>query len=556
VHLPQTINEILARAESERRDTAYLKLRVGGTVNTLTYGEVIGHAKAVAGGLVEGGIRPGDRLAVLSENRPAWIIAYFGILLAGGTVVPLDSLMTAPEILNVLELARVRRLLTTNRFFGTLCEASAGGSIGVETYFLDEPPPLQKPLPQKAGVPLPKMSPDDVASIIFTSGTTGMSKGVVLTHANLCSDVQAMVDAGVIRSDDNFHLLLPLHHTYSSTVNMLGALGTGASATFATSYKSRDILDDIRVAGVTMLVGVPQVFENIMQGIRRTVGENPVHLRVLFAVFFAVSQAGRVFGFRLGRTLFKSLRKKAGMDSLRLMISGGAGLRPDVNRFFEAIGFTLLQGYGLTETSPVVAVNLPPRNRIGSVGPALPGVRLKICDPDEDAVGEICVTGPMVMKGYFEDPQGTAAVLRDGWLHTGDVGFLDRFGYLHITGRLKNVIVTGAGKNVHPEEIEAVLNRSPYVLESLVVGVKQKKSAGEELAAIIEPDHGAVEAARERGTEVDIQSEIKKAVESYNHSVPSYRQIRQWQIREQDFDKTSTRKIKRFLYRNFFQTPE
>jgi long-chain acyl-CoA synthetase len=552
-----TINQLLHNAREQWPERPYLKSRSGTSVQVLSYGKVISEAEEIAGGLVGSGVRPRDRVALLSENRPAWIISYHAILLAGATVVPLDSLMSAQEIVNILKLAQVRTLITTAKFHQMLVGVESGCLAGLDCYLLDDPvPEPHRPLPRKPGVPLPEMNPNDAASIIFTSGTTGMSKGVVLTHANLCGDVQAMVDAGVILGDDNFYLLLPLHHTYSSTVNMLGSLGTGASATFATSFKSRDILDDIRIAEVTMLVCVPQVFENIMTSIRRAVAENPVHLRVLFAVFFALSHAGALLGLHLGGLLFKSFRRKSGMNSIRLMISGGAALRVDVNRFFEALGFLLIQGYGLTETSPVITVNLPQSNRIGSVGTALPGVTLRICDPDEDEIGEICVQGPMVMEGYFENPEATSAVMQDGWLRTGDVGYLDRRENLHITGRLKNVIITGAGKNVHPEEIESMLNASPFVMESLVVGVTRRKAAGEELGAIIQPDQSAIGEAREHGHEVDVAAEIQKVVDAYNHSVPAYRRIRRWQIWEQDFEKTSTRKIKRYLYKNFFPPVE
>ncbi|MFZ5432946.1 MAG: AMP-binding protein, partial [Calditrichota bacterium] len=402
-------------------------------------------------------------------------------------------------------------------------------------------------------VELPVVSTDSPAVILFTSGTTGFSKGVVLSHSNLIGDVQAIIDTDVIRSDDNFHLILPLHHTYSSTANLLGALALGARATFATSYKSRDLVDDIRLAGITTLVGVPLVFENIMIGIRRSIADAPALKRTLFRLLYGISAAGSLIRLSLGAALFRSLREKAGLGSLRRMISGGAALRPEVNIFFERLGFSLLQGYGLTETSPVLTVNRPGRNRIGSVGTPLPGVELKIDDPDDNGVGEICARGPMIMQGYFENPAATSEVLRDGWFHTGDAGFLDRHGALHITGRLKNVIVTGGGKNVYPEEIEARLDLSPFILESLVVSISRKRGGGEELAALIVPQYTFIKQESERGHMMDVHQEIKTVVEAYNHSVPAYRRLRQWRIQEQEFDKTSTRKIRRYLYKDVFK---
>ena len=300
---------------------------------------------------------------------------------------------------------------------------------------------------------------------------------------------------------------------------------------------------------MTVLVGVPQVFENIMNGIYRGVAEASLFRRALFRVFYGVSAALYRLGVRAGNPLFRSLRAKAGLDSLAMMVSGGAALRPDVNHFFERLGFTLLQGYGLTETSPVISVNRPGLNRIGSVGQPLHTVEFRIESPDADGVGEICVRGPMVMQGYFENPAATADVLHDGWFHTGDAGYVDRDGFLFITGRLKNVIITGAGKNVHPEEIESRLSASPYVQEALVRGTERKKGAGEELEAILVPDRAALDAAREHGQAIDVMAELSKVVEAYNHSVPDYRRIRRWQMQEEELAKTSTRKVRRYLYR-------
>jgi long-chain acyl-CoA synthetase len=549
-----TINELVSRAKSSWFDKPYLQLRNGETLTIHSFGTVISHAEEIAGGLITRGIKPGDRIALLSENRPEWVVSYLAILLSGATVVPLDSLMAPFEIANVLNMARARMLITTRRFASAIESVLAGRIQGPPIFLMDaEADESIRKIPQKPGIALPAVKSTDLASVIFTSGTTGYSKGVMLSHGNLCGDLQCILDADVLRPNDNFHLLLPLHHTFSCTVNMLGALAVGARLQFATSYKSRDILDDIRITGITMLVGVPQVFENMAAGLRRGIADAPLSKRVLFKITYAVSKTLTTIEIPAGKTLFKSVREKAGLGTLRLLISGGAALPSEVNKFFVNLGFMLIQGYGLTETSPVLSVNLPGKNRIGSVGTALPGVTFKIENPDSDGVGEICAKGPMVMQGYFEKPDVTAEVLRDGWFHTGDAGYLDADGYLHITGRLKNVIITGAGKNVHPEEIEATLDQSLYILASLVVGVPRKRTAGEELAAILVPDMSTVEADKERGHEVDLKAELEKAVQGYNSSVPAYRRIRQWQMRNEDFEKTSTRKIKRFRYQDVFQ---
>ncbi|HEY3296168.1 MAG TPA: AMP-dependent synthetase/ligase [bacterium] len=553
--IPKTITGLLAHAKQTWPDRPYLQIRVGNSLNALTYREVALQSESLAQRLIARSIHPGDRVALLAENRPGWVTAYFGILLAGGVVVPIDSLMSPTEIASVLRMANALLLITTRKFLDAVEQVqSETGAVPLDTLLIDEPLEVEVS-DGKDGhwLQLPKAKPDDLAVIIFTSGTTGFSKGVMLTHLNLCSDVQGIVNAEILAPDDNFHLLLPLHHTYSATVNMLGSLALGARATFATSYKSRDILDDIRIARVTMLVCVPQVLENLMIGIRRAILDAPRHKRMAFRTVYALSGGLHKLGLNAGSVIFRGLREKASLHSIRRMISGGAALRPEVNRFFEHLGFLLLQGYGLTETSPVATVNPPWQNRIGSVGIALPGVEVKIDNPDSSGIGEICVRGDLVMRGYFENPEATAHVMEGGWFHTGDAGYLDRDGYLFITGRIKNIIVTGGGKNVYPEEIEAVLNMCPCVLESLVIGFERSRGGGEELAALLVVDQTYVDGERERGNEVDVNAELKKAVDDYNQSVPPYRKIRQWQIHPTEFEKTSTRKIRRYVYKDAVQ---
>jgi long-chain acyl-CoA synthetase len=548
--LPTTLVGLLTRAQKLWPDSPYLQVRVGQALHSLTFGEVTEQAEIIARTLVRKGVQPGDRVALLSENRPSWVISYFAILLTGGVVVPIDSLLSPAEIVNVLLMAKSRLIVTSSRFLEMLQTVEAFDEISAGHLLVDRD---LRPADQ-TGPTTALFSPrsGDTAALLFTSGTTGFSKGVVLSHANLCADVQAIVDAGVLHSGDHFLLLLPLHHTYSSTVNMLGTLALGCPALFATSFKSRDIVDDVRIGRISMLVGVPQVFEKLMTSLGRAVSDSPLGKRVLFRVLYALSAVLYHAGLPAGRVLFRSLREKAGMATLRHMVSGGAALPPQIHRFFQYLGFEMLQGYGLTETSPVLSVNRPHHIRVGSVGPALPGIELRIDSPDKDGIGEICARGPVVMQGYYENPQATAEVLKDGWFHTGDAGYLDRSGRLHITGRIKNVIVTGAGKNVYPEEIEAHLNLSPYILESLVVGRKDKRGVGEGLAAVIVPDKEYVECEIARGRSVDVEAEVKQAVDSYNHTAPTYRRIRDWKIREQEFEKTSSRKIRRYLYTKKF----
>jgi long-chain acyl-CoA synthetase len=299
-----------------------------------------------------------------------------------------------------------------------------------------------------------------------------------------------------------------------------------------------------------MMLAVPLLFEKMANGIRRRIEELPGSRRLLLSAFRVVSRVGLHLGYRpVGRFLFGPLRKRAGLGSLRMLVSGGAALPADVAAFFDTIGLPLVQGYGLSEASPVVTVNRPEENRCDTVGPPLPGVEIEIRGPDADGIGEIAVRGPMIMKGYWKRPEDTKGVLQAGWLLTGDLGRVDRHGHLHIAGRLKNVIISGAGKNIYPEELESLLNAQPEVAESMIYGHIRPGKIGETVAAIIVPDRemlGAGTVDLTLGAE-PVQNALSAAVRRVNEQMASYKRITEWDMREEPFEKTATRKIKRYL---------
>lgn len=547
-----SVHDLLINAARKRPDREFLQWREGERLLSLTYGEAADRSARIAASLISQGIKPGDHVALLSENRIEWITHYFGILMTGAVAIPLDTLMPPAEIIYILGVSKAKILLASSQYAEVLAGAGWPGGDVIPLFLIDEGTDSIRKLPSAEPAGFPGRSPEQTAVVIFTSGTTGRSKGVMLSHGNLCANVAQILRSVTVQDGDGFLLLLPLHHTFSSTVNLLCAAASGARSVLATSYKSRDIIDDIRICRVTILVGVPQIFENMMASMRRAVADAPFVKRIAVLSLRAVSGFMTRIGVKGGDFLFSALRRRAGLSSVRLMISGGAALRRNVNRFFEALGFTLLQGYGLTETGPVLSVNRIKRNRIGSVGPALEGVELKIDRPDSDGIGEICARGENVMQGYYENREATEEILRDGWLHTGDAGCIDRNGYLYITGRLKNLIVTSGGKNVYPEEIEAALNQSPWIMESMVVSVGGKGGKSEELAALVVVDE---QAAGAQFSDVDLEREIKDVIDEYNRSVPLYRRIRRWRIRNEEFEKTSTGKIRRYKYQKEWSRP-
>jgi long-chain acyl-CoA synthetase len=398
-----------------------------------------------------------------------------------------------------------------------------------------------------------RVQPDDTAVIIYTSGTTGKSKGVMLTHHNIVTNVIGAVKAIHIASSDVFLSVLPLHHTFEATGGFLAPFCSGATITYAASLKSKDIIQDIRSTRVTIMVGVPLLYEKMLNGIYDAVKKKPYLTQTLFKTSLGLVRFSKsLLKMNLSRAVFAGLRKKGGLESLRLLACGGAPMAPAIQIGFEELGILFIQGYGTTEASPIITINPPGFSKPDAVGVPLEGVEVKIDQPNEQGTGEIVTRGPNIMKGYWQNPAATAEVLRDGWLHTGDMGFLDADGYLHITGRLKNMIVTGAGKNVYPEEIELELDKSPFILESLVVPQVDTVTRREYVHAIIVPDYEYLEssAAGQRLTLDDgkIDEIIGREVKQCCDNLADYKRVKDFQIREEEFDKTSTRKIKRYLY--------
>jgi long-chain acyl-CoA synthetase len=299
------------------------------------------------------------------------------------------------------------------------------------------------------------------------------------------------------------------------------------------------------------MLGVPLLYEKLYAGILRGVGQKPLPVRVLFGAMAAAVKGLRVAtGLRLGRAAFRGLREKAGIGTIRLFISGGAPLPVTIAQGFEDLGITFVQGYGLTETSPILTVNPVERPRHDSVGIPVPGAEVRILDEDGDGVGEILARGDILMRGYYRRPDLTAEVIRDGWFHTGDLGRFGRDGYLRICGRLKNLIVTRGGKNVHPEEIEGVLNASPVILESLVYGIPSADGGGEEIAVLAVPDPERFEQmGAERGsayTWEETERLVREEIRLRNTEMADYKRIREIAVRREELPKTSTRKIRRF----------
>jgi long-chain acyl-CoA synthetase len=537
--------EAVANQNSER--TALMG--EGGRGNIYTYGAVLGLALKLSQCIRGDETEPrGSEIGLLSENRPMWPIAYLAILAAGCTVVPLDANLKPNELRRLIDMAELDTIICSGRFEPIVGEHSRRLRIlsfepGSESYWRrDEKRPSAPDVREG----------NDVASLIFTSGTTGDPKAVELTHRNILSNIEGVRSAVPVRSSDVFLSILPLHHTFETTIGFLLVLLSGGCVVYARSLKSGEILQDIRCNGVTAMLGVPLLYEKMYGSMQRKIKAAPTHRRILFSLLYTISSVGWKLGRKWGRGLFASLRKGAGLGSVRLFVSGAAPIPPAIGQFFNLLGFDFVQGYGMTECSPVISANRPGDISFGSVGPPLENLEVKIHQPDHLGLGEICVRGESVTPGYRNNPTQTAELIRDGWLHTGDLGQL-RKGHLWITGRAKSVIVSAAGKNIYPEELEEKLGFCDCILEAVVFGRKKENRQGEDVCAVVVPDVETICAMDSSKCEPSDQDRIRTLVESevaaVNNAIADYKRISNLTVQFEELQKTSTKKVKRFLYK-------
>ncbi len=522
-----TTRQLLETNTKKFKDCVAFRRRRGEQFQEFSFQLVAELAARVSARLYELGVGPGDRVVISSENRPEWPIAFLAVTSLGAVAVPLDANSPKSELLPLIEDSGAAALILSEK----TAELARGTKLAEHWISMEDYEHLPL-LP----VSLPEPRPDDLASIVYTSGTTGQPKGVMLTHGNMIANALAGASCFEIGPADRFLSVLPLHHTFETTGGFLAAHSCGCSITYAESLKSYSLIRDLQETGVTIMLGVPLLYQLFFDGILRSAEEQGK--KKLFALLFAVSRFCRDrLGLKIGKLLFAPVQKKFG-GKIRFFVSGGAALDPELIGNFELLGFTMIQGYGLTESSPVLTACTPHANRAGSVGRPIPGVEIRIAGPE--TTGEIVATGPNIMRGYYKQPELTAKVLIDGWLYTGDLGYFDRDGFLFITGRSKDLIVTGSGVNVYPEEIETLLNKLPPVKESCVMGVTVAaglRKGSEEVLAVVVPKEGKTEA------------EVKAAVDGLNRKLTDYKRIARLIVRPAELPKTRILKVKRFELR-------
>lgn len=502
------------------------------SVDAFRYDALQGMALAAAARLFAHGVRRGDRVAILAENDAHWCAAFLGILRIGATAVPLDTSYKPKQIATLLADSGAKALLYGARFAGA-AEAPVLLPLREATERGGEPASLPESLAGR----------DDPAVILYTSGTTSDPKGVVLTHGNFLAEREAAFS--VVRVDDRDGVLsvLPLFHALALLANLLLPLSVGARVVFLEAVNTTELLRALRERDISVFCCVPQFFYLIRDRVLGEVERSGALKRLLFRALLAGNgRLRRSLGINLGKVFFRPVHRALG-PRMRILVTGGSRFDPAVGSDLVSLGFDILQAYGLTECSGAATVTRPGDLELDHVGAPLPGVGVRIAPAAEGRDGEVLIHGPIVMPGYFRRPDANAATIRDGWLQTGDLGFLDGRGRLHITGRSKEVIVLASGKNIYPEEIEAHYARSPFIKELCVVGrTRPGDPAAERLHAVIVPDQDLM---RERKI-VNMREQIRFEVEALSVELPSHKRILSYDIRLEDLPRTTTRKLKRF----------
>ncbi len=522
---------------------------------TLTYSEALEKIKALSFWMIENGVKKDDHVAVTGKNSPEWAVVYFATLFAGAVIIPIDAGLRVEETETLLKTARPVLLFCDEEKYSHFAEKENAEFGKVYALHSQESKRYVYNLKNSAEHTLPKVLESEVAAILFTSGTMGRPKGVMLTHKNLVADCYIAQTHLTIYSTDVFYALLPLHHSYTMLAVFIEALSCGAEVVFGKTLAVSKMMYELKEGKITMLLGVPLLFNKLLAGIFKGIKSKSVIvfyiIRFLMGISYFIKKA---FGINIGKKMFKSILDKASLGSIRIAISGGGPLSPDVFRSFNEFGIDFVQGYGLTETSPIIALNPKEHFKVESVGKYFyPYMDMKIVNPDENGIGEIYVRGPMVMKGYYLMPEATAEIItEDGYLKTGDLGYLDNEKYLYLCGRAKNMIVTSGGKNVFPEEIENMFQMYYNQIDQITAQGyhTNKNDLDESVEVLVYPSEELYKSlSLTRGRKEDdekVQKEIETIISNVNKKLLPYQKITKTTFLKEPLEMTTTKKVKRY----------
>jgi long-chain acyl-CoA synthetase len=528
-----TISDMLEMSAEKYKDNIAFLAPRNNVIHNLSYGRVLEYVKRISRYLKEAlGLEMGDHIAILGGNSPEWAISYFAIAWMGAVAIPLDARASADSYKSILGFSSAKAIIISGSHLSDIRSIENELDELKHVIVMENFDDIYKKYSN--GVEAENISSKDIMEILFTSGTTGHPKGVILTHGNIMSNVDDVYRIIEFTRDDRAFSILPIHHCYECTMGMLTPFYNGMSVFYARSLKPDEMTEDLKAARPTIWLNTPLILEKLYLRINRELS-NQNWLKGLITKALPKKILGN------------KIKGKLGLDRIRLIVSGGAALPDWVSKGLEELGFPILQGYGLSEASPLISVNPPSSPNNESIGMIIPSDDVEIRDIGSEGNGEIVASGPNIMKGYYKNESATKEVLTpDGWLMTGDVGYFDERGYLYITGRKKFVIVTKGGKNVFPEEIEEKLTRSHYIEEALVFSPDDKS-----VQAVIYPNLDEVrneldKMAREFN-DGNVWEIIRLEVKKVNENLEAYKKISHFAIRFEEFPKTTTRKIKRHL---------
>ncbi len=555
----KTVKEFFDKSTKEFADRPFIleKFNRKGNFEEITYGKFREDVINLGTGLVRGFKLKGEKILIIGETTYHWYVSYMAILGGVGIAVPTDKELPDNELENIVKRSDAAAIIFSPRkkdqikkianrcpgvkYFMEMYsdEKIDGRFVGLEHVMNEGKFLVDMGCTDYTDI---EIEPDAFAVLIFTSGTTSAAKGVMISNTNLAYNINSVTPYVYLTPEDRLFSVLPLHHTYESTIGFLCPMAMGASVAVCQGLKH--IANDMKETSPTAIIAVPLLIESlhkkIVQGIEKSGKTTAVKTMI------SLSNGLKNLGIDVKRKVFKDIYANLG-GRLRIIVSAAAPIDGKVGRWLEDIGITFLQGYGLTETAPIAALTPDWDTRVGSAGKSVVWDQIKISEPNEKGEGEIWIKGKTVMLGYYEDPEATAEVMNDGWFNSGDIGYMDEDGFIYITGRSKNVIVTQNGKNIYPEEIETLLSKVEEISESMVYG---KEVAGEKeliITARIIPDYDRIEELHGKGlNEEEIYKLIWEQIKKVNRKLSNYKTVKKLEIKEDQFEKTSTMKIKRY----------
>lgn len=536
------LKDMLAQSVEKFGPKAAFLSKVDGKYAPISYNQFGADVAAMGTALLHRGFG-GKKIAVIGENRYEWDVTYMAVVNGVGVIVPIDKELPEKEVHQLVETAGVDAIMYAPKNEKAVQSAPVATLFNMETDFLPLLEEGRKLLEEGDRSYLDvEIDPEEMRILLFTSGTTSAAKAVMLNHRNIAVNLMAMCSMVYIGSDDVFLSVLPIHHTYECTCGFLCQIYRGTTVAYSDGL--RYITKNLAECKATMMLGVPLLLETMYNKVWKQAEKSGKAKKLRMGI--KISRALLKLGIDKRRDIFKEIHNSLG-GNLRMLIAGAAAIDPKVAAGLRDFGIEAIQGYGLTECAPIAALNRDCNYRDAAAGLPLPGVDIKIDNPDENGIGEILIRGQNVMMGYYNNPQATAEILKDGWFYSGDYGYIDKDGFVYITGRKKNVIVTKNGKNIFPEEIETYLNRAPIVAESMVYGI-DLPDGDSQIAVQVLPD---VEEAKtilgENYTDDQLQKTVEEAVKAVNDSLQGYKRVSKVVVRKDDFEKTTTKKIKRHV---------